>query len=283
MGRVEDLRTRAKQYAARGEVMRAEHGSVDVVYVLADRDSEVGGGLISGALAYRLFIWLLPFALVVVGGIGVAASASESPAHATRTLGLTGVVSDSVAQASRGSSRWYALLIGIPILLWASRSLLKALIVSHRIVWGDLRRTVPKPTVVNTLRFLLFLVAYFALSELARWVGIWTGSTLLRIVTGMALFTVWWLVVSVQLPHGGAGWLAVLPGALVVGIGLELLASLGTYLLVPRLESSQSTYGALGLAAGLLFGLFIVSRLVVGAAVLNATLWERRSTQRPVP
>lgn len=37
----------------------------------------------------------------------------------------------------------------------------------------------------------------------------------------------------------------------------------------------QGTYGALGIAAALLLGLFLIGRLMVGAAVLNATLWDR--------
>ncbi|MGZ4440660.1 MAG: hypothetical protein ACXVZN_09890, partial [Gaiellaceae bacterium] len=61
MGRAEEMKARARRYAERAEAMRAEHGSVDAVYVIADRDSEVGGGLMAGALAYRIFIWLLPF------------------------------------------------------------------------------------------------------------------------------------------------------------------------------------------------------------------------------
>jgi hypothetical protein len=38
----------------------------------------------------------------------------------------------------------------------------------------------------------------------------------------------------------------------------------------------QGTYGALGGAAALLLLFFLLSRLMVGAAVLNATLWERQ-------
>ncbi len=107
-----------------------------------------------------------PFALVLVGGIGIAADvSSESPASAARSLGLQGVVSNSVAQASQGSSRWYALLIGIPILVWASRGLLKALIVVHRLIWGDVRREVPKPTFGATFRILLLMGVYFAIRE----------------------------------------------------------------------------------------------------------------------
>lgn len=40
---------------------------------------------------------------------------------------------------------------------------------------------------------------------------------------------------------------------------------------------STGTYGALGVAAALLVGLFLISRLIVGAATLNATLWERHA------
>ena len=51
---------------------------------MVDRDSEVGGGIMAGSLAYRLFIWLLPFSLVLVAGIGIGADvASESTASAT--------------------------------------------------------------------------------------------------------------------------------------------------------------------------------------------------------
>ena len=278
MGRAEEMKARARRYAERAEAMRAEHGSVDTVYVIADRDSEVGGGLMAGALAYRIFIWLLPFSLVVVAGIGIAASTSETPESAARSLGLQGVVASSVAQAARGSSRWYALLIGIPILLWATRALLKAIVVVHRLVWGDLRRTVPRPTVGATFLFLAMLVAYFAIFELARAVGSWTGSVALRLLVTFLGLVGWWLVLSMRLPHRGVPWSALVPGALLMAVGLELLTSIGTFLIAPRVESSQRAYGALGIAAALLFGLYLISRLVVASAVVNVTVWERRST-----
>ena len=49
------------------------------------------------------------------------------------------------------------------------------------------------------------------------------------------------------------------------------------YFITPYAIAKQGTYGALGVAAGLLFGLFLVSRLVVAAAVVNATLSERNA------
>jgi uncharacterized BrkB/YihY/UPF0761 family membrane protein len=49
------------------------------------------------------------------------------------------------------------------------------------------------------------------------------------------------------------------------------------YVLVPYAIAKQGTYGALGAAAALLVGLFLISRLIVAAAILNATLSERRA------
>jgi len=87
------FRARSQHYAARAEATREEHGSVDAVYAMVARDGDVGGGIMAGSLAYRLFIWLLPFSLVVIGGIGIGADAvSESPASAARSLGLRGLV-----------------------------------------------------------------------------------------------------------------------------------------------------------------------------------------------
>ena len=278
MRRVDDVRARAQRYVERAEAVRREHRSVDAVYHMADRDIEIGGGIMAGALAYRIFVWLLPFALVLVGGIGIAADvSSESPASAARSLGLQGVVSNSVAQASQGSSRWYALLIGIPILVWASRGLLKALIVVHRLIWSDVRREVPKPTFGATFRILLLMGVYFAIREGERAVESWSGSYLLSTFFGLALVFLWWLGVSLRLPHHGAPWKALLPGAAIMALGMEVVSGIGTLLISPRIATSQSTYGALGVAATLLLGLFLVSRLVVASAVVNATAWERRS------
>src|SRR5215471_7796119 len=83
------LEERAKRLAARAQRERQLHSSVDAAFEIADRDIEVGGSIIAGALAYRLFIWLLPLALVCVAGLGIAAdAASESPKAAAKSLGV---------------------------------------------------------------------------------------------------------------------------------------------------------------------------------------------------
>ena len=246
---------------------------------MVDRDIEVGGGIMAGALAYRLFIWLLPLALVVVAGLGVAAdAASRSPAGAASTVGLTGLVSSSVASAARSSARWYALLIGIPVLVFATRGVLRALIVSHRLVWLDVRgATASRPTIAASLRLLAVLLGMLIVSGVAT--GLRSSAALAGLAASLVVIVpdaLLWLFVSTRLPHRTAGWHDLVPGALCFGAGLEVLHIAAVYVIAPLADSKQGTYGSLGLAAALLLDLYLISRVAIGAAVVNATLWERR-------
>ena len=86
-----------------------------------------------------------------------------------------------------------------------------------------------------------------------------------------------WLLITVRLPHRGVAWTELIPGAVLFGLGVEVLHVVSAYFIAPYAISKQGTYGALGVAAALLVGLFLISRLVVATAVLNATLSERRA------
>jgi hypothetical protein len=91
-----------------------------------------------------------------------------------------------------------------------------------------------------------------------------------------------WLAISVLLPHGSAPWYRLIPGAVFLGIGTQLLHLVTVYYLAHKIESASELYGGLGVAATLLLGLYLVSRLIVGAAVLNATLWDRSRLRNEV-
>jgi uncharacterized BrkB/YihY/UPF0761 family membrane protein len=265
--------------AERAQGERTRHRSVDAVFEMVDRDGEVGGGIIAGALAYRLFIWLLPLALVLVAGLGIAADAnSESPQEAAETLGVQGLISNSIASAADSPNRWYALLIGIPILVWVTRSVLRVLIGAHRLIWYDERSAAPKPKLVPALMLLGLLLGLGAISTVASAARAWSaGPGLVVTLVALVFYSGIWLLVSARLPHRGTDWTALIPGAAVFGVGIELLHVVVAYFITPYALAKEGTYGALGIAAALLVGLFLVSRVVVFAAVVNATLAERRA------
>jgi uncharacterized BrkB/YihY/UPF0761 family membrane protein len=271
-------RSDAERVSQRAQAERRRHGSVDAVFEMIERDSEVAGGILAGALAYRLFIWLLPLALVVVAGLGIAADASSgSPEEAAKTLGVDGLVSSSITQAAESPNRWYALVIGIPGLVWATRSLLRALIGAHRLVWMDLRTAAQRPTLFAALRLLGLMLAFATVTALLQALRAWSGVPgLLATLLAVVPYVGFWLLVSAQLPHRGASWVALVPGAVLYGVGSEILNVVTAYVITPYAVAKEGTYGSLGMAAALLVGLFLVTRLVVAAAVVNATLWERR-------
>jgi uncharacterized BrkB/YihY/UPF0761 family membrane protein len=276
--RQDALQARMDSLTARAHEERARRGWVDAIFELADRDEQIAGGIIAGALAYRLFIWLLPAGLVFVGGLGVVADAvSKSPKGVASNLGIAGIVSSSLQSASHGHSAWYALIIGVPILLYATRSVLRVLIGTHRLAWGVVRDARPKPTYVDAAKLLGILIAFFALAGFAGWARAHSHAAgLIATVIVVVGFTGLWLWTSIQLPHGDAGWVDLVPGALATGIGVGILQGLAAYLLAPYALQKQGTYGALGLAAALLLSLWALGRVLIGGAELNATLWERK-------
>jgi membrane protein len=267
-----------RRLAARAESERARHRAVDAVFDMVERDGDVGGGIIAGALAFRFFIWLLPLALVAVAGLGIAADASSgSPEEAAQALGFEGLVSNSIANAAESPNRWYALVVGIPVLVWATRSVLRVLIGAHRLVWTDARVRAPKPRLVPTLRLLGLLLCFGVVSTVAAATRAWsTAPGLLTTLLAVVPYAAIWLLVSVRLPHRQAPWAALVPGAVLLGVGTEVLHAVVAYVITPWALARQGTYGALGVASALLVGLFLTSRLIVAAAVVNATLWDRR-------
>ncbi|MFL5931896.1 MAG: YhjD/YihY/BrkB family envelope integrity protein [Gaiellaceae bacterium] len=272
-------RVDAKGLADRAQVERARHQSVDAVFEMVERDGEVGGGIIAGALAYRLFIWLLPLALVCVAGLGFASeAASQTPEESAESLGMEGLISSSITGAARSPNRWYALLIGIPIVVWATRSMLRVLIGAHRLIWMDERAAAPKPTLLASLRLLVLLLSFGVVTTFAGALRSWSsGPGLLATLAALLAYAALWLLISVELPHRGTHWEALVPGALLFGVGLDALNVVIAYVITPWALAKEGTYGALGVAAALLVGLFLISRLAVATAVLNATLSERAS------
>jgi uncharacterized BrkB/YihY/UPF0761 family membrane protein len=81
---------------------------------------------------------------------------------------------------------------------------------------------------------------------------------------------------SRRLPYPDADRSDLVPDAIAVGLGVGILQVVAAYLLGPYALEKQGTYGALGLTAALLLGMWALGRLLVGAAEINATLWERK-------
>jgi uncharacterized BrkB/YihY/UPF0761 family membrane protein len=276
--------TRDRVDAARAAVeeRRPRVRSVDATLSAYERDRDRAGFLLAGALAYRLFLWLLPFTFVVVGGLGFLEAANhDDPAHLADDLGVVGLASKSVSQAAADAeqARFIVLLIGIPALYLASLAAIKAFRTVSALAWGV--RAGPlgrKPLAV--LGCLGLIGAFFAVTVV--------GSALRHqspgpgafatVLIGIAYVWLAFLVLWI-LPRPPLHWTALFPGAVTIGLGLQAIHLINVYFISYRISSSSETYGALGVAAAVLLSLFLMGRLFIAGVILNATLWERQKTR----
>jgi len=276
-GRLARWMQRARIVRGHVEAARARHSSVDLGFAVVERDSDIGGALLAGALAYRFFVLLLPTALLLVSGLGLyAGAADKSPAEVAGEAGVHGLIANEVASAASSRGRALVFILMIPAVLYATTTLYRALAKVHALVWeGSARRARIAPRGVVTL--LAGLALQLAAVEVVGWIrrndqfgGVAILVVYLLLVGGS------WLVVSTQLPHRDARWPALLPGAVLVGVGLLLVNVFNVYVTTRLVEGRADTYGALGIAAALLFSLVLVGRVMIVSAELNALLDERR-------
>src|SRR5205085_1166203 len=68
---------------------------------------------------------------------------------------------------------------------------------------------------------------------------------------------------------------ALLPGGVLVGVGAQVLHMVSVYYLGSKITSASEMYGSLGAAAAIIAWLYLIGRLFVASAMLDATMWER--------
>ncbi len=231
----------------------SEHVALAVPLRAVERNRRVAASVLAGGFAYRIFLWLLPFGLVLGGGLGLATRDTE---EAVEGGGLPAAVTNAIGDAARSanSNSWWLLAVGVPLLLWAGFTGAKAIVLIHALVWDE---TPPKPKPLQaSLAFTGMACAFFAAVALTWWVrDDWPG--LFAPLITLAPLAALWLWASLHLPHRDAPWQALVPGALLVAIGFQVLHEAIGHLLVPKLEKATSLYGSLGATTTLLFFMYM--------------------------
>lgn len=264
---------RGRAAQARVDAARAEHRSVQFGFGIVRHDAEIGGGLLAGALAYRLFVFLLPTSLLLISGLGLYAGAvDKSPAEVASEAGLHGLIAREVSSAAAGHHRAAVFLLMLPAVAYATVTLHRAIARVHAIAW------LGSGSGINTTRralgvFVGALVFQIVAVETVGWLrrGNQFGG-LAALLVYLVLVGGSWLAVSIDLPHRDVRWPRLLPGAILVGVGLLLVNVFNVYVTTRLVENRANTYGALGIATALLFSLVLVGRLIVLSAELNAAL-----------
>jgi uncharacterized BrkB/YihY/UPF0761 family membrane protein len=270
------LLDRSRALRGRLEAARSRSRLLDVSFEVIERDSDIGGGILAGALAYRLFVFFLPLAFLLVSALGLLSRWFDvSPQEIGHDVGVVSLVTKEVAASSRSGTGWWVALVAAVALAYVTTVLHRAVAIVHALAWQ--RSAAAAKTERSLGVFVLGLAGQLVLTAGTGPLRPPTGfeNILVLIAYPLAIGALW-LGVSLRLPHGAAELRDLLPGAALYGIGLLLIHIFNVYILDRLHESRSSTYGALGSAAAVLLGFYFIGRLIVGTAVLNATLYERR-------
>jgi uncharacterized BrkB/YihY/UPF0761 family membrane protein len=287
-GRIRRFADRTRQERTRLEeelrTRRQRSGVVDAGFQLQELDASVGGGILAGALAFRIFLFMVPFVYVVFTVLGAAAT-SQDPAQLARTLGITGVLASAVVTVHDQSAWAQALLVlgAAGAMFITAGSLLKTLYVVHWLVWRVHRvmpaGLVPRLTLIGLTLALSALS--IAVNDVRNSSGA-AGAVIAILLISVLSFALWWWV-SWKLPHALVPARALIPGAVLIAIGAEVLHLLTTYWIGHLVARKANTYGAVGIALAVLLWVYILGRIIVGSAGLNAALWHRQQDRAAEP
>ena len=275
--RISWARQTAEDVAQRVEAARPDTPVIDTGYEIYERDSSIAGGMLAGAIAFRLFLVIVPLLLILVAGLGflhVAQADSDTAKNLDFSDTLVSTMSSVGENAARG--RWVTLIIGLFALAVAMRTMVKSLRIVHHLAWRlERRRKYSQPKALAAGLGILALVVAYAF--LAQWLRSRTpgGGITVSVVIGAGAGLIW-LLVEYLLPRAErASWLFLLPGAALMAVATQMLHAFTVFYLAGRIDRMSETYGPLGVAIVVLLWLYLLGRAMVAAAVLNATIWDR--------
>jgi membrane protein len=263
----EKLHALGRRYPWLGRVLRVQ-----------ERYSELNGNQLAGAITLAGFISLFPLLLVAIAVLGFFSHQSlDLASDVVDRLGLTGDAATIVTQAIERAehSRKAASVIGVAGLLWSGLGLVAAIQFGLNTVWQVKGRGLRDK--LSGLGWLagaavLFLASFAATAA----IGFVPVLAPLGIVVGLGVGVALWLWTLKVLPNRDVGWKALLPGALVGAVGMELLKLVGSIWVPKAVASSSALYGSLGVVFAVLAWLLFFGRLIVYAAVVNVVVWEDR-------
>ena len=280
----EQLRRRADDPVKGLEAKRPGNRWIDAGFSTFERDVSSGGGVLAAALAFRLFIFMVPFVFVIVTAFPFVGDATDqSPKEAADTFGMAGLVASAIKSADTMTfwSRLSLLLAGLFALVLASRSLVRVLRITHGLAWNARVPKLRRPTVAALVLIasILGIVLFGAwTSKLEDRVGI---LGLIPMLLAGVVFAGVWTFVQYHLPRADVHWTKLIPGSVLVAVGVEVLQIATVVWFTRYIESKSETYGAIGAALAILLWAYFLGRIVVSGAMLNAALYEQEQRGRP--
>jgi uncharacterized BrkB/YihY/UPF0761 family membrane protein len=249
---------------------------LDVGLRIWQRDREAAGTIIGSALAFRLFLFIVPMLLFFVGLLGFLAEWVERD-DVNEAAGLTGTLAQQIntALSQPNSTRWIATAAGLFGMAWAGRSLSKVMVSASCLAW---RLPVTTKAPLRVIGAVIALVAgmgfvWTVVNRVRHDFGL--GAASLSFVAVLAVYGLAWMAMSMVLPRATRDPSALLPGAVLVGALLAGMQAFAQLYLPDKLGRASVLYGAIGTTVVTLGWFFFLGRAMVFGMSLDAVIYER--------
>lgn len=214
------FRTRRERLAARFQWIRLALETMQA-------DRHMAGSVMAAGVAFRLFLMILPVALLIAAIVGFAqGEVSRSPGVVAGQYGLTFAIAQIIASSARQASggRWILLATGVALLLWTGNGVVQALSSAFRVAWNIERaQTSPLKGLIVIAGLVLAVTATAATAA----IGAGSPALELPITAGLAVgYAGIWLVIpsSFRMSHapgrrwfpGRSSWRSGLPRPILV-------------------------------------------------------------------
>jgi len=249
---------------------------VDVVLGTFRKDRRAAGSVMSSALAFRLFLFFLPFLLFTIGAAGFASEVVDARS-ASRAAGISGGLAKQVGTAfhQSGLTRWVAVLLGLWGVLVAGRSLSRVLYAASAAAWGLPAGSHARLRAVGAVAGLVCTIGVIAIlvDRIRESFGL--GLASVSFFPALLVYMIAWLGISMFLPRITADPGALLPGSVLVALTITVMHAVSELYLPDRIDRASQLYGAFGTTVVTLGWFFILGRAIIVSMELNAAIYDR--------
>jgi uncharacterized BrkB/YihY/UPF0761 family membrane protein len=249
---------------------------IDVALRLYRRDRESAGTVLGSAVAFRLFLFFVPFLLFIVGALGFV-TALVGAEELSELTGMTGSLAAQInaALSQRDSSRWIAAILGLIGMAWAARSLGKVLVSASCLAWRLPVRPRASIRVVGGIVGFVAGIGLVAVIVNRIRADLGLAAAGFSFVAAVVVYGLAWVGLSMLLPRATTDPSALLPGGVLVGATLAGMQAVSQLYLPSQFARASALYGAIGVTLVTLGWFFIFGRAIVLAMVLSAVIHER--------
>jgi uncharacterized BrkB/YihY/UPF0761 family membrane protein len=255
-------------------------------YEFFRRWTSTNASVLAGHLAYRVFVFLLPLIVLLIGLLGYASASGTDLEEAGRSgMRIGAALASTMASTGQDArdGRLQLVLFGGFALLLAASGLVKALQLVFASAWGVSVKTGRSRWAILG-RFLPGVLVVLVAVALRQWLSrsglvlTLSAELLNAVVDGVAVLALSWL-----LPRRTDRLRDLVPGAVLGGVSLAALHIAALVYFPSKIERASALYGTLGITVVVLLYLFLVGEVLVGSALANAVWVDRREILRPPP